>query len=59
MLIISTIYFANLEAIRDPLTDRVITNEISDLESADRKLVVVYAGSIRDQKSDVEKRGTR
>ena len=59
MLIISTIYFANLEAIRDPLTDRVITNEISDLESADRKLVVVYAGSIRDQKSDVEKRETR
>jgi len=59
MLIISTIYFANLEAIRDPLTDKVITNEISDLESADRKLVVVYAGSIRDQKSDVEKRGTR
>jgi hypothetical protein len=61
MLIISTIYFANLEAIRDPLTNKVIKNELSDLESAERKIVVVYAGSNRvapgrDHKSRSERK---
>jgi hypothetical protein len=56
MHIISTIYFANLEAIRDPLTDKIIKNEISDLESAERKVVVVYAGSARAQRSGVSER---
>lgn len=57
MLIISTIYFANLEAIRDPLTNKVIKNEVSDLEGAERKVVVVYAGSPRDQRSGVTDQG--
>ena len=45
MLTITTIYFANLEAIRDPLSNKIIKNEVSDLEGAERKVVVVYAGS--------------
>jgi len=53
MLTITTIYFANLEAIRDPLTHKIIKNELSDLEGAERKVVVVYAGSARDQRSGV------
>lgn len=53
MLTITTIYFANLEAIRDPLTNKIIKNELSDLEGAERKVVVVYAGSGRDQRSGV------
>ena len=47
MLTITTIYFANLEAIRDPLTNKMIKKEVSDLEDAERKVVVVYAGSSR------------
>jgi hypothetical protein len=47
MLTITTIYFANLQAIRDPLTNKIIQNELSDLEGAERKIVVVYAGSNR------------
>jgi len=47
MLTVTTIYFANLEPIRDPLMHEVIKNEISDLESAERNVVVVYAGSSR------------
>jgi len=45
MLTITTIYFANLEAVRDPLTNKIIKKEVSDLEDAERKVVVVYAGS--------------
>jgi len=57
MLTITTIYFANLEADRDPLTGKIIKKELSDLENADRKLVVMYAGSGRDQRSGVGDRG--
>jgi len=57
MLTITTIYFANLEAIRDPLTDKVIKNEVSDLEGAERKIVVVYAGSAKSQGSPVRDQG--
>jgi hypothetical protein len=53
MLIISTIYFANLEAVENPLTNKTIKREVSDLEGAERKLVVVYAGNARDQRSGV------
>ena len=45
MLTITTIYFANLEAVRDPLTNKTVEKELSDLDGADRKVVVVYAGS--------------
>jgi nickel-dependent lactate racemase len=47
MLTITTIYFANLEAIREPLTNKIIQKELSDLENAERKVVIVYAGSSR------------
>ncbi len=57
MLTITTIYFANLEAIRDPLTNKIIKNELSDLDGAERKIVVVYAGSARDQRSGVNDPG--
>jgi len=55
MLTITTIYFANLEAIKDPLTNKILKNEVSDLEGAERKVVVVYAGSaeIKDQASKI------
>lgn len=57
MLTITTIYFANLESIKDPLTNKVIRQEVSDLEGADRSVVVVYAGSARDSRSDVGDHG--
>jgi hypothetical protein len=57
MLTITTIYFANLEAIKDPLTNKILKNEVSDLEGAERKVVVVYAGSARDQRSGVQDQG--
>ena len=57
MLTITTIYFANLEAVRDPLSGKIIKNEVSDLEGAERKVVVVYAGSGRDQRSNVSDQG--
>jgi hypothetical protein len=47
MLTITTIYFANLEAVKDPLTEKVTKKEVSDLEGAERKVVIVYAGSNR------------
>jgi hypothetical protein len=57
MLTITTIYFANLEAVKDPLTNKTLKNEVSDLEDAERKLVVVYAGSSRDRRSGVRDQG--
>jgi len=57
MLTITTIYFANLEAVTDPLTNKVIKNEVSDLEGAERKVIVVYAGSAGDQRSGVRDQG--
>lgn len=56
MLTITTIYFANLQAIRDPLSNKVVKRELSDLENAERKVVVVYAGSGRVSSKDM---GTR
>ena len=47
MLTITTIYFAHLEPIHDPVTGKTIEKELSDLEKAERKVVVVYAGSNR------------
>ena len=47
MLTITTIYFASLEAITDPLTNKIIKKEVADLENAERKIVIVYAGSNR------------
>lgn len=54
MLTITTIYFANLEPLRDPLTNKIIRNELTDLEGAKRDVIVVYAGSSKDQKSGVQ-----
>ena len=54
MLTITTIYFANLETLRDPLTNKIIRNELTDLEGAERDVIVVYAGSSKDQKSGVQ-----
>lgn len=53
MLTITTIYFANIEALRDPLTNKIIKNELTDLEGAERDVIVVYAGSSKDQRSGV------
>lgn len=57
MLTVTTIYFANLEAIKDPLTGKMTKNEVSDLEGAERKIVIVYAGNTRDQRSGVRDQG--
>jgi hypothetical protein len=57
MLTVTTIYFANLEAVKDPLTGKTIKKEVSDLEGAERNIVIVYAGSTRDQKSGVRDQG--
>lgn len=56
MLTITTIYFAHLEATSDSLTGEIIARELSDLENAERKVVVVYAGSSRIESKDL---GTR
>ena len=47
MLTITTIYFAHLEPTRDPVSGEIIPKELSDLEDAERKVIVVYAGSNR------------
>jgi hypothetical protein len=57
MLTITTIYFADLEPVKDPLSGKTIKNEVSDLEGAERKIVIVYAGSNRDQRSGVRDQG--
>lgn len=57
MLTITTIYFAHLEAVRDPLTNKVVKNEVADLEGAERKVIVVYAGSAKEHRSGVNDQG--
>jgi len=47
MLIVSTIYFAHLEPTTDPVTGKTQKKNLSDVETAERKLVIVYAGSNR------------
>ncbi len=56
MLTITTIYFAHLEPTRDPVTGETIKKELSDLEQAERKIVVVYAGSNHVASEDFEAR---
>jgi hypothetical protein len=56
MLTITTIYFAHLEPTRDPVSGKTIPKELSDLENAERKVVVVYAGSGSVPSKDIETR---
>lgn len=56
MLTITTIYFAHLEPTRDPVNGEIIPKELSDLEDAERRVVVVYAGSSRVASEDFEAR---
>ena len=45
MLVISTIYFAQMQEALDPQTGKAIKREVSDLKDAPRKVVIVYQGS--------------
>ena len=45
MLVITTIYFTRLEPVRDPVTGKLVERNPSELEHADRKVVVVYQGT--------------
>lgn len=46
MLIITTIYFAPPEAVREPAT-KIIERKLSGVADTKRNLVVVYAGTNR------------
>ncbi len=47
MLVVTSIYFAKLEPVREPATGRVIEKQVSDLAGADRKIVGLHQGSSR------------
>jgi hypothetical protein len=45
MLIVTTIYWAHLHPVREPGTGRTREANVSDLKTANRKVVVVFQGS--------------
>jgi hypothetical protein len=45
MLIVTTIYWAHLDPVREPGTGRTREANVSDLKTANRKVVVVFQGS--------------
>ena len=47
MLVVTSIYFAKLEPVREPATGRVIERKVSDLAEAEREIVSVHQGSKR------------
>ena len=47
MVTITTIYYAQLEPERDPVTGKIKERKVSDLEGIGRKLVLVFQGTNR------------
>lgn len=47
MLVISTIYFAKSEPVREPATGRIIERQVSDLTEVEREIVSLHQGSTR------------
>ena len=47
MLVVTTIYFAKLEAVREPATGRVLERRVTDLVEAEREIVSLHQGSGR------------
>ena len=47
MLVVTSIYFAKLESVREPATGRIIEREVSDLKDATREIVSLHQGSSR------------
>jgi hypothetical protein len=47
LFLITSVYFTQIEPIRDPITKKTVKRDLSDsdFEDADRNLVIVYAGS--------------
>lgn len=45
MTIVTTIYWAHLDPVREPATGGILESNVSDLKLANRKLVVVYQGT--------------
>jgi len=47
MLVVTTIYFAKLETVREPATGRVLERRVSDLAETEREIVSLHQGSTR------------
>jgi hypothetical protein len=47
MLVITTIYFAKSEPVREPATGRIIERKVDDLAEAEREIVSLHQGSSR------------
>lgn len=47
MLIVTTVYYADLQPQRDTVTGKFIETKPSDLKVANRKVVTVYQGTNR------------
>jgi hypothetical protein len=47
MLVVTSIYFAKLEPVREPATGRPIEKQVSDLADAEREIVSLHQGSSR------------
>lgn len=47
MLVVTSIYFAKLETVREPATGRISERNVSDLKDAEREIVNVHQGSSR------------
>jgi len=47
MVLVTTIYFAKLETVREPATGRVIERKVSDLVDVEREIVSMHQGSSR------------
>ena len=55
MIIVTTIYCAELEIIQEPGTERVTEKNVADLKNASRNLLSVYQGKNRVLRLDGER----
>ena len=55
MVIVTTIYCADLETIQEPGTKRIVEKSVADLKNASRDLLSVYQGKYRVQPMDGER----
>jgi hypothetical protein len=47
MLVVTSIYFAKLDPVREPATGRIIERQVSDLVGVQREIVSLHQGSSR------------
>jgi hypothetical protein len=47
MLVVTSIYFANLKPVREPATGRIVERKVSDLTEVEREIVSMHQGSNR------------